>query len=239
MEVHTHLSKQHEKPTGYEDVNHKLQDVCSRQPDIDAELFLKSVVFKRNLTRGHTVFFTATNVKDLQGDIDRDTSFMREENRYQQTPLTREWCDTHFGEGYVDLTLGFKPYSPACRVRQDSEYGSGYSGTEYDLEDYALYYKFDQDPSSTVGDDAHYFNAYGEDFVAALHVNPVGHTYHDDDEDDAAYWEWCPRHNNYVLVHLIREQEANYWNHALEHDAHIYVSGVESMNNDTLNPEDR
>lgn len=69
---------------------------------------------------------------------------MREENNYQPTHLTREWCDTHVADKEPDLALGFNPDSPAYRVSQGSEHGSDYFGAEYEAEEDGMSYNVGQ-----------------------------------------------------------------------------------------------
>lgn len=50
----------------------------ARQPSFDAGMIRGSVEFKRDPTRGSTVFFTTNNDTDFQGCIDRAVLFMQE-----------------------------------------------------------------------------------------------------------------------------------------------------------------
>lgn len=63
--------------------------------------------------------FTASNVKKLQGHIDRDELFRKETSAYQPTPLRQAWwCDPPLEDYHIDLTLGFNLFTFVYKVAQ-------------------------------------------------------------------------------------------------------------------------
>lgn len=116
--------------TGHDTVKAYLQEEHARHHECGATITLNPHAFKRHPSKGHDVFFTAKYVRDLQGQMGGSALFMKDDNTYQPTPLTHEWCDPPLEDDSVDFTLGFNPLSPVYCVEQHDNTRSEPSGPE-------------------------------------------------------------------------------------------------------------